>query len=130
MSIVVTHVMIAHVTLVVHYSCASVWHWSRIVLCNRSRCRLTHVSIVRTMNSVVTTTVANEHCRMCIVEMPSVIVSVHCECPSASLPCYGAIEVVQCYILVILPRSQHEAEVCVTTIPPDAEDITVSVQAH
>ena len=51
MSIVVTHVMVAHivvahVALVVHYSCTSVRHWSRIVLCNRSRCGLVHVSIV------------------------------------------------------------------------------------
>ena len=82
------------------------------------------------MNSVVTALVAHEHLRMCIVEMPSVIVSIYCECPSTSLPCYGAIEVVQSHILVILPRSQHEAEVCVTAIPPDAEDISVSVQAH
>ena len=38
------------------------------------------------MNLVVTTLVGYEHFRMCIVEMPSVIVSVHCECPSTSLP--------------------------------------------
>ena len=82
------------------------------------------------MNSVVTTTVAHEHLRMCIVEMPSVIVSIYCECPSASLPCHRAIEVGECHILVVLPAIQHKAEVCVTTIPPDAEDITVSVQTH
>ena len=82
------------------------------------------------MNSVVTTLVAHEHRRMCIVETASAIVSVHCECPSTSLPSHGAIEVVQCYILVILPRSQHEAEVCVTTIPPDAKHVTMTVQAH
>ena len=82
------------------------------------------------MNSVVTTTVAHEHLRMCIVEMPSVIVSIYCECPSASLPCHRAIEVGECHILVVLPAIQHKAEICVTTIPPDAEDITVSVQAH
>lgn len=47
MSIVmVTHVVVALVTLVVHYSCASVVHWSRIVLSNRSRCGLVHVGIV------------------------------------------------------------------------------------
>ena len=45
--VVVTHVMVAHiVALVVHHSCASVRHWSRIVLRNRSRCGLTHVCIV------------------------------------------------------------------------------------
>ena len=62
--------------------------------------------------------------------MPSVIVSIYCECPSASLPCHRAIEVGECHILVVLPAVQDIAEVCVTAIPPDAEDITVSVQAH
>ena len=42
MSIVVTHIMVAHVSLVVHHSCAS----RRIVLCNRSQCGLVHVGIV------------------------------------------------------------------------------------
>ena len=64
---------------------------------------------------------------MRIVETPSVIVRVNCECPTASLPSHGAIEVVQSYILVILPGSQHEAEVCVTTIPPDAKHVAMSV---
>ena len=44
--VVVTHVVVAHVTLVVHHSCTSVWHRSRIVLGNRSRCGLVHVCIV------------------------------------------------------------------------------------
>ena len=44
--VVVTHVVVAHVTLVVHHSCASVRHWSRIVLCNGGRSGLAHVSIV------------------------------------------------------------------------------------
>ena len=82
------------------------------------------------MNLIVTTLIAHEYLRMCIVETASVIVRVYCECPSASLPSHGAIEVVQSHVLVILPRSQHEAEVCVTTIPPDAKHVTVSVQAH
>ena len=82
------------------------------------------------MNLVMTALVGNEYRRMCIVETVSAIVRVHCECPSTSLPSHGAIEVVQCYILVILPRSQHEAEVCVTTIPPDAKHVAMTVQAH
>ena len=52
------------------------------------------------------------------------------ECPSISLPSHGAIEVVQCYILVILPAVQHEAEVCIAAIPPDAKYVCMSVQAH
>ena len=82
------------------------------------------------MNSVVTTTVAHEHLRMCIVEMPSIVVSVHCECPAAGLPCYRTIEVGKCHILVVLPAIQHKAKVCVTTIPPDAKHVAMSVQAH
>ena len=62
---------------------------------------------------------------MCIVEIPSVVVSVHCECPAAGLPYYRTIEVGECHILVVLPAVQHKAEVCVTTIPPDAEDYSV-----
>ena len=62
--------------------------------------------------------------------MAPVVVRVHCERPATSLPCYRAIEVCQSDVLVVLPGVQHIAEVCIATIPPDAEDITVSVQAH
>jgi hypothetical protein len=79
------------------------------------------------MNLVMTTLVAHEYLWMCIIETSSVIVSIYCECPSTSLPSHGAIEVVQCYTLVILPRSQHEAEVCIATIPPSAKHVTISV---
>ena len=47
MSIVmVAHVMVAHVALVVHHSCAFVVHWSIVMSHCRSRCGLVHVSIV------------------------------------------------------------------------------------
>ena len=46
MSIVVTHVMVAHVSLVVHHSCALVVHRSIVMSHCRSRCGLVHVSIV------------------------------------------------------------------------------------
>ena len=82
------------------------------------------------MNSVVTTTVAHEHLWMCIVEMPSVIVSIYCECPSTSLPSHRTIEVGECHILVVLPAVQDIVEVSVTTVPPSSENISVSVQAH
>ena len=61
---------------------------------------------------------------------PKVFVSIYCECPATSLPSHRAIEVGECHILVELPVVQHEAEVSITAIPPDAEYITVSVQAH
>ena len=63
-------------------------------------------------------------------ETVSAIVRVYCECPSASLPSYGAIEVGQSHVLVVLPAVQHEAEVCIAAIPPDAKHVTMSVQAN
>ena len=82
------------------------------------------------MNPVVAALVGHEHRRVCIVEMPSVVVRAHCERPATGLPSHRAIEVGESHILVVLPAVQDIAEVCVTAIPPDAEDITVSVQAH
>jgi len=43
---------------------------------------------------------------------------------------YRAIKVGECHIFVELPAVQDIAEVSITAIPPDAEDISVSVQAH
>ena len=82
------------------------------------------------MNPVVTAFVGHEHRWTVIVEMASVVVRVHCERPAASVPSYRAIEVGECHILVELPAGQDIAEVGVTTVPPSAEDIGVSVQAH
>ena len=93
-------------------------------------CGLVHVSIVRAVNPVVAALVSHEHRWTGIVEMASVVVRVHCKRPAAGLPCYRTIEVGECHILVELPAVQDIAEVSVTAIPPDAEDITVSVQAH
>ena len=81
------------------------------------------------MNSVVTTFVGYEHSRMCIVETTSVVVSVHCKCPATGLPCYGAIEVGESHILVVLPAVQDKAEVSIATIPPDAKHVAMTVQA-
>ena len=94
------------------------------------RCRFVHVSIVRAVNPVVTTLVCYKYRRMCIVEMASVVVRVHCECPATGLPSHRTIEVGESHILIELPAGQNITEVCVTAVPPDAEDITVSVQAH
>ena len=44
--VVVTHVVVAHVTLVVHHPCASVVHRSIVMSHCRSRCGLVHVCIV------------------------------------------------------------------------------------
>ena len=78
----------------------------------------------------MTTLVGHEHRWTVIVEMASVVVRVHCKCPTACFPSHRAIEMGKSYILIELPTVQDIAEVCVTAIPPDAEDITVSVQAH
>ena len=88
------------------------------------------VSIEADIATVISTLVSHEHRWTVIVEMASVVVRVHCKRPAASLPCYRTIEVGESHILVILPAVQDIAKVSVTAIPPDAEDITVSVQAH
>ena len=88
------------------------------------------VSVEARVTMAVAAPVGNEYLRVCVVEMTSVIARVHCECPAASLPSHRAIEVSQAHVLIILPAVQHKAEVCIAAIPPDAEDITVSVQAH
>ena len=90
---------------------------------------LRHVTsgIEARVTMVVAAPVGNENLRVSVEETASVIVGVHCECPATCMPSYRTIEVSQAHILVELPAVQHEAEVCITTIPPDAEDITVSV---
>ena len=88
------------------------------------------VSIEADITMVVSTLVGHEHRWTIIVEMASVVVRVHCECPASRLPSHRTIEGGECHILVVLPTVQDIAEVSVTAIPPDAEDITVSVQAH
>ena len=88
------------------------------------------VSVEARVTMVVAALVCHKYLRMCIVEMPSVVVRVHCECPATSLPSHRTIEMSQAHVLVELPAVQHEAEVSIAAIPPDAEDITASVQAH
>ena len=51
------------------------------------------VSVEARVTMAVAAPVGNEHLRVCIVEMVSVVVRVHCERPATSLPCYRAIEV-------------------------------------
>ena len=81
----------------------------------RSRCMmysgLCHlaVCIEADITTVVSTLVSHEHRRMCIVEMASVVVSVHCERPATSLPSHRTIEVGESHILVILPAVQDIA---------------------
>ena len=93
---------------------------------------LRHVTsgIEARVTMVVAAPVGNENLRVGVEETASVIVSVHCECPTTCMPSHRTIEVGECHILVELPGVQHEAEVCIAAIPPDAEDISVSVQTH
>ena len=51
------------------------------------------VSIEADITMVVSTLVGHEHRWTGIVEMPSVVVRVHCECPATSLPSHRTIEV-------------------------------------
>ena len=102
------------------------WFWCMMY---NGLCHLA-VSIEADITMVVSTLVSHEHRWTVIVEMASVVVRVHCKCPAAGLPSHRAIEVGESRILVVLPAVQDIAEVSITAIPPDAEDITVSVQAH
>ena len=92
-------------------------------------CNVT-ISIEARITMAVAALVCHKHLGMCVIEMPPVVVRIDSECPIASLPSHRAIEVDKAHVLVELPGVQHEAEVSVAAIPPDAEDITVSVQAH
>ena len=103
-----------------------IWCWCMMY---NGLCHLA-VSIEADITMVVSTLVSYEHCWTVIVEMPSVVVRVHCKRPAAGLPCYRTIEVGESHILVILPAVQDIAEISVTAVPPDAEDITISIQAH
>ena len=92
---------------------------------------LRHVtsSVEARVTMAVAAPVGNEHLWVCVEETASVIVGVHCECPATCMPSHRTIEVCQSDVLVVLPGVQHIAEVCIATIPPDTEDISVSVQA-
>ena len=85
------------------------------------------VSIEAVALMVVATLVSHENCRTSIVEAVSVVVRVDTERPSTSIPCYGTIEVGAVHELVILPGVQHETEVCITAIPPDAENVVMAI---
>ena len=66
---------------------------------------------------VVSALIGNEYLGVCIVEMPSFIVRVHCECPTTCMPSYRTIEVSQAHILVELPAVQHIAKVSSSVWP-------------
>ena len=95
-----------------------------------------HVTLFWTVLSVVmnsrlvmlSTLVCYVYLWMCIEEMASVVVRVNGESKSTMLPCYGAIEVRKCDVLVVLPCIENIAEVSVTAIPPDSEYIGVAVE--
>ena len=63
--------------------------WS-VVMC----CGLRHVtvSVETRVTMAVSALVGYEHLGVCVVEMASVVVSVHCKCPDTGLPSYWAIE--------------------------------------
>ena len=102
--------------VVVNSGLVVVYHLCRIVMYNG----LVHVAvgIEADIATIVSTLVGHKYFRMCIVEMTSCIARIDSECPVASRPDYRTIEVSQAHIPVELPAVQHEAEVCITTIPP------------
>ena len=58
------------------------------------------VSIEADIAAVVSTLVGHEHRWTVIVEMASVVVRVHCECPAACLPCHRTFPLCSCIELV------------------------------
>ena len=58
------------------------------------------VSIEADIATVISTLVSYEHRWTVIVEMASVVVRVHCECPAACLPCYRTFHLCSCIELV------------------------------
>ena len=79
---------------------------------------------------MLSTLVSYVYLGMCIIEMTSVVVRVNGESKSTRLPCYGAIEVRECDVLVVLPCIENIAELSVAAIPPDSEYICTSVEIH
>ena len=65
------------------------WCWCMMYsgLCHLAVC------IEADITMVVSTFVGHEHCWPVIVEMASVVVRVHCECPASRLPSHRTIEV-------------------------------------
>ena len=85
------------------------------------------------MNSrlvMLSTPVSYVYLGTCIIEMTSVVVRVNGESKSTRLPCYGAIEVRESDVLVVLPCIENIAEVSVAAIPPDSEYIGAAVEIH
>ena len=62
--------------------------------------------------------------------MTSVVVRVNGESKCTRPPCYGAIEVSQSDVLVVLPCIENIAELSVAAIPPDSEYIGAAVKIH
>jgi hypothetical protein len=79
---------------------------------------------------MLSTLVSYVYLGMCIIEMTSVVVRVNGESKSTRLPCYGAIEVRESDVLVVLPCIENIAEVSVAAIPPDSEYIGAAVEIH
>ncbi len=88
------------------------------------------VSIEAVALMVVATPVSHEYCRTIIVEAVSVVVGIDAERPSSCLPCHGTIEVGAAHIPIILPGVQDKPQVSITTVPPDAERVVVTIDAQ
>ena len=99
-TIVHSHVAISAVTIIVCNCGLSVmrsWNWCMAM---HWRCRIVHSGLRHVTSSVearvtmaVAAPVGNEHLWVCVEEMTSAIVRVHCKCPATSLPSYRTIEV-------------------------------------
>jgi hypothetical protein len=76
------------------------------------------------------TDIDRECFRCCKEENISRIMSKYEESPGIGFPGYRAIEVFDVQIFVILPGTQHVAEVVVATVPAGAIEVVGAVQTH
>ena len=98
-TIVHSHVAISAVTIIVCNCGLSVmrsWNWCMAMhwrcMMYSGLCHLS-ISIEADIATIVSALVGHEHRWTVIVEMASVVVRVHCECPATGLPSHRTIEV-------------------------------------
>ena len=88
------------------------------------------VGIVAAAETVMTATVADIHLGVRVEQTPCGIVAVDREHPAALYPRKRAEEVGCGHIAVVLPAGEHEAQVGITTLPVDAEEVGTVVHAE
>ena len=95
-----------------------------VVLCHSP------ISIEVARLAIVTTPVAHEHRWTAPEEPAPVIVMIDMERYHSVEPRNGTEEIGQFHKTIVLPSAQHQTEVSVAAVPPDAEHIGMNVHTH